>query len=1167
MDTLADLASMQSHQPARPHPHKNTSLESVKSVSSAAAIGLTQGSLTSNPRASFDINMVDMPMDTRRADFTKAALNEDDRQRLTELTGYLIENPSAYESHIAAITLLHRAFIDHVYPVSPSGQHLPKQDPASFELLEDLRKARNVMAKFFSVGETLWLDWLQDESMLATTTEQRIEVIETFRKAVDDEPASCKLWTAYGDWVLECYRWANAPSSAGTIDEDKLVGKEVFSWSMVMETWQDAINHTKHDLAMSHLVWNKFIELRLSEYKNGISKEQASQILSLFEQRLRTPHVDSDSTKQLLSNFMNAHFSQDQYFEIMADTGRIMKEALRLVEERFTFETRIEDAQAKEDKDSEYNTFVEYITWERGPAKRRKLDFDLTNSLYERLELRFPSDTALWEDHVAFAAENGRSGLDILSRATKHCPWSGSLWSQYLLASDRQGRSYEETESIKHKATSTGVIEAAGMQEALKVHAAWCSYLRRRACHPERDEDDADIAEVGIRTSMENMSNLGAKMGTGDVPDPTFRLQRIYIHFLSETGRWDNARREFDQAVRDYGKSWQFWMRFYHWEMLRWRNFEARSAKDEAMMSTSVPRLATAVLTSALDQDGLDYPEPILEALADHCEDYEDAEEMQSCLLKMRRYEKALAARRQVEAAQSASVAQALEAQKQKETEGQAETERPGLVKRKRDTDDSEATLHDNFKKSKTDEDAVATVEQTAAEDPKRDREHATILVENLPDHISEGKVRQFFSNCGIVKSLRMLDNGASALVEFEDDQAARYALSRDGQDFEDAILSVTLDTGSTVFLTNYSPTADEKEIRALLQPHGEIISTRFPSLQGNKKRRFCYVQFKLPAEAQSAVNELDGKDVNGYALTCKISNPAVKTARQETSVNDGRTVFVGRLNFKASEDEVKAAFSKYGEIQLIRMPLHETIKNRNKGIAFVTFTTGAEAQAALEMNGKKVKDREVRVEIATDQARSTRHESIPAHANGSHRDGSATIDGSEPRSERTIFVTNLSDTVNEARLRAVAGKHGEVVRCILKTNHQGALIEFATVAQAGEAALALEGYEISDGKAIRVVSEAEMKMYGPEKKSAEFSSRAKAFAAPASASGFVKRPSQPSGKTKKLGSMKPRIALKPGVEPMVAGETENGTSTESGGKKSNDDFRALMTGRGAARE
>ncbi|KAK5958015.1 Splicing factor [Knufia fluminis] len=1175
MDTLADLASMQSHQPTRPAPLKNSSLESIKSADSNSRVSGASRSLTSNPRASFDINMMETPKSTRRIDFSQTSLRDEEKERLTQLATYLIENPSAYESHVTYITLLHQAFVNHVYPTSSDGAILPKRDPASFELLAELRTSRSTMNNLFAVGEAIWLDWLQDESMLALSTEERIDVIEKFRKAVSEEVCSSKLWSVYGDWVQECYRWANAIDVTADIDEDKLVGKEVFSWQMVQETWQEAVNNTKFDLALSHLVWNKYIDMRIADFKNNVSKDHATQILQLFEGRLKVPHRTSEATKQILANWLSSHFSQDQYFDIMSDTTRIMKEALRTMEERSSFEMKLEEAQINDDKEAEYTTFGQYIEWEKTPAKRKKVDFNLCDALYKRAELRFPADATLWEEHMTFMLESSRPALDLLSRATKHCPWSGLLWSQYLLVSDRQGQSYEETEAVKHKATNTGILEAAGIEEVLKVHAAWCSYLRRRAFRPDRDEDDADIAEIGIRTSMESISSLGAKLGIGETPDPSFRLQRIYINFLSESGRWDNARREFDNAVGDYGKSYQFWLRFYYWEMKRWRRFAGKALDDEALASNTAPHMATAVLKLALDQDSLDYPEPIIEALINHCEDYEEADELQACLLRVRRYEKVLAARRQIEAIQAASAAAAQQAQAPSVESTQLD--RPQLTKRKRGFEDSDETLHENTKRSKTDEDAIQTVEQTQPEHPKRDREHATILVENLSEQVSEAKVRQYFSNCGAVKAVKMLENGSSALVEFEDDQAAQYALTRDGQQLEDAIISVVLDTGSTVFLTNYAPETGETEIRQLLQKYGEIISVRMPSLQGNKRRRFCYVQFKLPGEAQDAVNSLDGQKINDLALTCKISNPAIKKPRQEISVNDGRTVFVGRLNFKAKEDEVKQAFLPYGTIELTHMPLHESFKNKNKGIAYVTFSTVDEAKAALAMDGQKIKDREVRVEIATDnQSRSTRQTSttpaITITKNG-HRASSVNSAAapSEPRSERTIFLTQVPDTINEARLRQVASKYGEVLLCVLKMNHQGALIEFSTVASAGEASLGLDDYEIAPGRKMKVVSEQEMKMQKAERKDEELIAKSKpkpkTTTVPVSGSGFVKRPTQPGNRTRKGGNLGQRSAMlhanNVSHEPAKSPEQQgNGVASgEAGAKKSNADFRALMSG------
>lgn len=1171
IDTLADLASMQSHQPPRPIPFKVTSLESIKSIDSAGLMPLSQPSFTSNPRASIDINMMETPQETRRTDFSATSLPQEQKEQLSKLAEYLAENSCAYESHVAFINILHQAFIRHVYPSSTDGSILPKRDPASFELLEDLRSARTTMQKHFAVGEAIWLDWLQDESMLARTTEERIDVIEKFRKAVSEEALSCKLWAEYGDWVVECYRWANQASSSTTVDEDRLVAKEVFTPQMVLETWQEAADQTKLDIANSHLVWNKFIELRIAEFKNDTTKDQATAILGLFEQRLKTPHIASDSTKQILSTFMNNHFSQEQYFEIMEDTARVMKDAIKALEERSSYEAKIEEAQTKGDKDAEYNAFTAYVEWEKTPAKRKRLDFDTCNAVYLRAELRFPSEPSLWDDHVAFVLENARPALDLLSRATEHCPWSGSLWSQYILASDRQGVSYEVTEGIKHKATSTGVLEAAGIGEILKVHAAWCSYLRRRAFRPDRDEDDADIAEIGIRASMENINSLGAKLGVNGAPDPSFRLQRIHINFLSESGRWDNARDEFEHAVPMYGNSWQFWLRFYNWEMKRWRRFATKDPDDEPLASTSAPHLATAVLKLGLDQPSLDYPEPVIEALLNHCEDYEDADELQACLLKVRKLEKALTARRQVEAMQNATAAATVAAQQAEAGADHSESQvRPQLTKRKREFNDSDETLYEGYKKNKTEEDAIETVEQTQSENPKRDREHATILVENLPENVSESRLRQYFSHCGTVKALKLLENKTSAIVEFDSDETARYALSRDGQTFDDEIISVVLDTGSTVFLTNYAPESGEADIREILQPYGELISVRFPSLQGNKRRRFCYVQFKLPAQAQSAVDDLDGKEINGFSIACKISNPAIKKSRAETTVNDGRTLFVGGINFKATEDELQQEFTKYGNVELIRMPLHETMKTRNKGIAFITYSSMEEANNALTMNGMHWKGRDLKVEVSKDgESRSARQSSLKAtriNGKADRRSSSTSVVPSEPRSERTIFLVGVPDTVNEARLRQIATKYGEVVKVILKTNHQGAIIEYDTVAHAGAASLGLDEYEIVPDRKVNVVTEEEMKTQKSEKKTDGFVAKPKAKSTTSTvpANNFVKRPAQPGNRTRKGGNLGQRNVLLHTYDvlppPSKASEQQsNGVAGEPDAPKSNSDFRAMI--------
>ena len=150
---------------------------------------------------------------------------------------------------------------------------------------------------------------------------------------------------------------------------------------------------------------------------------------------------------------------------------------------------------------------MKYIDWEFTQGRKKQgFDFNLVNALYKRATLRFPTDTSLWEGFVIFLNDKrtsrtttGISPLSVLDRATRHCPWAGMLWAQYLLAAEREDRSFSDMEQIKHKATSTGTLDAGGMEEVLQVHTAWCSFLRRRAFMADSTDEDQDVAEVGIR--------------------------------------------------------------------------------------------------------------------------------------------------------------------------------------------------------------------------------------------------------------------------------------------------------------------------------------------------------------------------------------------------------------------------------------------------------------------------------------------------------------------------------------------------------------------------------------------------------------------------------------------------------------------------------------------
>ena len=58
----------------------------------------------------------------------------------------------------------------------------------------------------FPLGEERWVHWIQDESMLARSVDERIAVIELCGKAVEEEASSVRLWRLYGDWMWFLYK-------------------------------------------------------------------------------------------------------------------------------------------------------------------------------------------------------------------------------------------------------------------------------------------------------------------------------------------------------------------------------------------------------------------------------------------------------------------------------------------------------------------------------------------------------------------------------------------------------------------------------------------------------------------------------------------------------------------------------------------------------------------------------------------------------------------------------------------------------------------------------------------------------------------------------------------------------------------------------------------------
>ena len=77
------------------------------------------------------------------------------------------------------------------------------------------------------------------------------------------------------------------------------------------------------------------------------------------------------------------------------------------------------------------------------------------------------------------------------------------------------------------------------------------------------------------------------------------------------------------------------------------------------------------------------------------------------------------------------------------------------------------------------------------------------------------------------------------------------------------------------------------------------------------------------------------------------------------------KKVYVGNIPWATKEDELKEAFSSYGDIEEVVI-IRDKLTGRSKGFGFITFAEDEAADKAIaEMDGKDLGGRQIKVSEA----------------------------------------------------------------------------------------------------------------------------------------------------------------------------------------------------------
>ncbi|KAM0789923.1 hypothetical protein ACM66B_006763 [Microbotryomycetes sp. NB124-2] len=926
--------------------------------------------------------------------------------------------------------------------------------------------AYQMLAEHFALHENEWQEWISlRKQQLAQPPDDKddvtkqVELLELYQRAIDSV-LSIDLLQDYTSWMTSNYFSAHglAPPALDQEDEagqaqdsmqvDPATGEAdpvksaIFSLDQVRQACRDVLASGGNHLTQSHLVWNKWRDFELSVLKLTSTPEQLEFVDKFFLERLAVSHTDMDNTFAAYSSFVTRH-RNDDYDTLLPQANKIYGQAKQKMNER-----EEEEAKLKAQNYAEA-AYLEYVSWER---EVKKPDVILTRALLERAVKDHPDSLALWDEFIDFAGTVGKKAplqLQICERAIRHVPASASLWSSYMRAAEKSVSEFDVDELFQ-RAIDTNLFTK-DVDELVTLVEARAGYHRRQvdeAVPAGAETENPDLAEVVVLVLSEGIE-LTKKAKKGG--DPHLRLEKYLIRIFERFGRLEEAAEVWNSIVERRPNNYASWY--------GQADFETRRNN---------PQRAHEVYSKGCSQRGLDYPEYLLDAWLSFEKQNGNLADLEYSMKRISRQRKGLERKRYREAMEAAQRAQEQQAastqadafitgaaQGQQQTEGNAQAAL-GQDGPDRKRERSPATVGEQEgseqanKRPRVESDAPAPVASTshvpstsgtgASEDVKRDRENATVFViAPQASKMVEDDLYALFKDCGEIREVKIKTIGERicAMVEFTDRETVLPAQTKDKKRVNGEEIDVHVAVKACLYVTNFPELYDKATIEQMFSQFGVVFDTRWPSKRFKTTRRFCYIQYTSPADAQAALS-LHNTDVEGHKISVMISDPTRKKDRTDVNAND-KELYVAGLAKSTKEEDLKTLFGQHGVLKGVRVPVDE--KGLCKGFAFVEYENESSAQAALALNNHELKKRHISVTIAQSRARGTH----PNAFDKPKKEFKSSV------FERQVRVTGLPNGIEEAIIQQTIEKSLPVKQVLFEVGSNEAVVEFDNAADAGK--------------------------------------------------------------------------------------------------------------------
>ncbi|XP_044154759.1 embryonic polyadenylate-binding protein [Bufo gargarizans] len=268
------------------------------------------------------------------------------------------------------------------------------------------------------------------------------------------------------------------------------------------------------------------------------------------------------------------------------------------------------------------------------------------------------------------------------------------------------------------------------------------------------------------------------------------------------------------------------------------------------------------------------------------------------------------------------------------------------------------------------------------------------VFIKNLDESIDNKALYDTFSAFGNILSCKVVcdENGSRGygFVHFETQEAANRAIqTMNGMLLNDRKVFVghfksrrerEMEYGAkvleftNVYIKNFGEDMDDVKLKQIFSAFGNTLSVKVMMDDSGHSRGFGFVNFGNHEEAQKAVAEMNGKEINGRLVyvgraqkrierQSELKRRFEQIKQERISRYQGVNLYVKNLDDGIDDERLRKEFSPYGTITSAKVM---TEGGHSKGFGFVCFSSPEEAtKAVTEMNGRIVSTKPLYVALA----------------------------------------------------------------------------------------------------------------------------------------------------------------------------------------------------------